>query len=83
MLPGLTPAVRCTTGLPTSFWWPGEVISDVITISLVDVPAGEYGLAVGVYDAATGERLVVVDGAGQVVADGRLLLPEQLTLNSD
>ncbi|MCB8945191.1 MAG: hypothetical protein H6658_15705 [Ardenticatenaceae bacterium] len=68
---------------PTSLWWPGEVISDVIGIPLVDVPAGEYGLAVGVYDAATGERLVVVDGAGQVVADGRLLLPEQLTLNSD
>ncbi|MCP4535506.1 MAG: hypothetical protein GY831_30330, partial [Delftia sp.] len=34
---------------PTTFWWPGEVVVDVIPISLAGVPAGAYGVAVGVY----------------------------------
>jgi len=65
---------------PTTLWWPGEVITDLISISLDMVPAGQYGLAVGVYDPLTGARLPVLDSAGQVVADGRLLLPEMVAI---
>ncbi len=48
----------------TSQWLPGEVVEDHYTIQVPsDAPAGEYPLRVGMYDAATGERLLVtVDG---------------------
>jgi hypothetical protein len=63
---------------PTTFWGPGEVVEDVIPISLQGVPAGAYGIAVGVYDPATMERLPVVDGAGRPQPDGRLVLPGEM-----
>jgi hypothetical protein len=65
---------------PTTFWGPGEVVEDVIPISLKGVPAGAYGIAVGVYDPATMERLPVVDGAGRPRADDRLVLPGETIL---
>jgi hypothetical protein len=48
----------------TSQWLPGEVVEDHYTIQVPpDAPAGEYPLRVGMYDAATGERLLVtLDG---------------------
>jgi hypothetical protein len=60
---------------PTKFWGPGEAVEDVIPISLRGVLAGGYGIAVGVYDPATMERLPVIDGAGRPQPDGRLVLP--------
>jgi len=63
---------------PTTFWGPGEVVEDVIPISLAGVPTGVYGVAVGVYDPATMERLPVVDGAGQLHPDGRLVLSGEM-----
>ena len=63
---------------PTTFWGPGEVVEDVIPISLRGVPAGGYGIAVGIYDPATMERLPVVDGAGRPQPDGRLVLPGEM-----
>ena len=62
---------------PTTFWGPGEVVDDLIPLSLKDVPAGVYGVAVGVYDPATMERLPVMDGGGQLRPDGRLVLPDE------
>lgn len=61
---------------PTSFWWPGEVVEDETTVSLESVPPGKYGIAIGIYDPASGERLPVVDGAGNKQPDGRLILEE-------
>jgi hypothetical protein len=58
---------------PTSLWGLDEVIGDPISISLEGLPPGRYGLALGVYDPATGERL---GAAGEEMADGRLVLPE-------
>jgi hypothetical protein len=65
---------------PTTFWGTGEVVEDVIPISLKGVPAGAYGIAVGVYDPATMERLPVVDGAGRPRADDRLVLAGETIL---
>ena len=59
---------------PTNLWGPGEVVEDPIPISLAEAPPGTYGLAVGVYDPATMERLPVVSDRG-LHADGRLELP--------
>jgi hypothetical protein len=61
-------------GYPTRFWWPGEIIEDHILIRLDVAAPGLYGLAVGVYDPATMERIPVTGRTGQLVADGRLIL---------
>jgi hypothetical protein len=60
---------------PTRLWSPGEVVTDAIPIPLEGVPAGAYNVAVGVYDPATTVRLPVIDGAGQIQPDDRLVLP--------
>jgi len=60
--------------LPTRLWGSGEAVRDVIPVFLDGVPDGDYGVAVGVYDATTMERLPVVDATGQPRPDGRLVL---------
>ncbi len=48
---------------PTSGWLPGEYIADSYTVPLAaDAPPGAYQLAIGLYDAATGQRLPVSGG---------------------
>jgi hypothetical protein len=65
---------------PTTWWEAGEVVSDQIVISLVDVPPGTYGLAVGAYDADTGDRLAIIDQSADFgVEDDRLVLPEEMS----
>ena len=55
---------------PTSVWDAGEVIVDLHTLALgPDLPAGEYHLAIGLYDPENGQRVEVVDEAGQIVGD--------------
>lgn len=55
---------------PTSGWLKGEILSDVVRLDLPsDMPAGEYTLEIGLYDARNGQRLQVVNEAGQVVGD--------------
>ncbi len=53
--------------LPMSGWLPGEVIVDTHPVPIApEVPAGEYWLAVGMYDPATMTRLPLVNGADHV-----------------
>ena len=62
---------------PTFWWEAGEFVSDPISLSLADVPAGTYHLEVGVYDPDTGVRLPVdVASEPQLLAEDRLILPE-------
>ena len=65
---------------PTRFWGLEEVVEDHIRIPLRDVPTGSYGLAIGVYNPATGNRLEVIDGDGIITADGRLILSETVVV---
>ncbi|MBN1642403.1 MAG: glycosyltransferase family 39 protein [Anaerolineae bacterium] len=60
---------------PTSTWRIGEVIEDPYALSLAPhAPPGAYAIELGMYDPATGERLLVLDDAGSP-ADDRVLLP--------
>jgi hypothetical protein len=43
-----------------------------------DAVPGAYRIAVGMYDAATGERLPITGGGGGLIADRRILLPDAL-----
>ncbi len=54
--------------LPTTGWVAGEVIVDGYEVPLREgTPPGEYTVEVGLYDAATGQRLPVVGGGGDRV----------------
>jgi hypothetical protein len=65
---------------PTGMWAPGEVISDVVRLSLKGVPAGQYELAIGWYDPETGVRLPAMGEDGPRLPDDRLVLPDGVTL---
>lgn len=55
---------------PTSQWRPGEVITDPYVVQLSpDLAPGDYRLHVGLYLLATGQRLAVIDKAGDAVDD--------------
>ncbi len=60
---------------PTTQWTPGEYVRDVHILSLpVDLPRGNYTVAVGMYDAETSIRLPVWDDQGRLVPEERILL---------
>jgi hypothetical protein len=66
--------------LPTTGWVEGEVITDVYDLTVdADAPPGDYVLEIGMYVAATGERLPVYDATGDLVGD-RLLLPSRVVV---
>jgi hypothetical protein len=59
---------------PTSFWAEGELVCDERELAVPpDAPKGGYGIEVGFYLASSGERLSVLDEAGQVL-DNRVVL---------
>jgi hypothetical protein len=65
---------------PTTLWWPGETVQDPISISMDDASPGTYGIAIGVYEPLTGERLPLVNSYGQLIPDGRVVLEEVIEL---
>jgi hypothetical protein len=52
---------------PTSAWQPGQTIRDVYEFPAAD---GGVKLEFGMYDAATGKRLMLAEGTGDAVALG-------------
>ncbi len=59
---------------PTSSWEPGEEIRDNHGLALPpDIPAGEYQLELGLYDATTGQRLPLLTSQGNI-GDDRVLV---------
>jgi len=67
---------------PTTTWLPGEVIVDRFDVPLrLGAPAGDFSLAVGLYDLQTMKRLPAVDAQGRWLPDDRILI-EGLSLPS-
>jgi hypothetical protein len=66
---------------PPNRWWPGQIIDDRYSISIpTDASAGEYRLAVGMYDWQTGERLMLRTAGGDSIPDNRLLLEKGINV---
>jgi hypothetical protein len=64
---------------PTSQWVAGEIVADVLQLSLVGVSPGSYELAVGFYPPAdASSRLPVTLAGGEMPADRVLRLPVTL-----
>jgi len=60
---------------PTVWWEAEEIVSDKLRLSIQDVPAGRYELAVGVYDPETSNRLRV-HGQRSIWTEGALILQD-------
>jgi hypothetical protein len=54
---------------PTSLWDSGEIVQDEISVPFTELEPGKYEIVVGMYDFASGQRLVV-EGS----QDGTILL---------
>ena len=65
---------------PTSHWQPGALIVDSIAFRIDrSIPRGtDYQFGVGLYDAATSERSLLVDDHGTPYADQILIKPFQV-----
>ncbi len=59
---------------PTSWWVEGEVVSETVTLPLLDVAPGTYRLAAGLYDR-TVTRLPAITSGGERLPNDRLVLP--------
>jgi hypothetical protein len=58
----------------TSTWTPGQPVRDPYTVQVPpDAPPGAYQVEIGLYLLSTGQRLPVLNAAGEVV-DDRVLL---------
>jgi hypothetical protein len=56
--------------LPPPLWRPGQTALGQFRVSVPpDIPPGSYPLWVGLYDAATTQRLPVIGGDGEPVGD--------------
>ena len=50
---------------PTTAWQPGEILNDTQRLTLPgDLKPGKYRIVAGLYDAKSGQRLSVLDAAG-------------------
>lgn len=60
---------------PTNAWQVGEPIDDRYGLMLpADIPPGDYLIEIGMYAAATQERLAVFDATGARLPDDRVVL---------
>jgi hypothetical protein len=60
----------CRRGYPTSAWNTDEIVIDAYALEVPETaPAGEYRIAIGLYEWQTMRRLPVLDDAGQAVGD--------------
>ncbi len=61
---------------PTSRWIASEVVTETLTISLAEVPSGEYRVALGLYEPAG--RLPISGTTGVDVGNQRVILEEKI-----
>jgi hypothetical protein len=66
--------VPCDWTYPTHWWESGEVVSEDITVPLIEVPEGRYALTIGVY-VPEGNRLYTQEGADRVILDEEIVVP--------
>jgi len=65
--------------VPTNTWVEGEIVTDVYDLEVhPSAPPGDYVLELGMYEAATGQRLPVYDVSGEPVGDR--VLSESITV---
>jgi hypothetical protein len=68
---------------PTAIWTAGEKILDLHTVPTpADLTPGQYRLAIGLYQAATGERLPLFYPGGGEDSQGRFMVEPVITITT-
>jgi hypothetical protein len=81
---GQTDRIPAAGGAPTTSWAPGQVIVDEVPVVLGSgAPQGEYAIAMGLYEAESGQRLPVTDALGTPLPYRRAVLSEILVVVGD
>jgi hypothetical protein len=62
--------------VPTSWWRPGDVITDTHIVPLANLPPGTYRVTAGMYDAITGTRIEARSADGARVPDDEITIAE-------
>jgi hypothetical protein len=73
-------AMPCQNTCPTTQWEAGHVIDDRHEVPL-DLSAGDYYVALGLYHLASGERLSVYGPRGEPVAGAAIVLDQGFRVN--
>jgi hypothetical protein len=73
--------VPCDWSCPTSQWNSGQRVADESTLSLAGLTAGNYKLALGLYDAISGDRLEARDSSGRVLPEATFILRDTIMVN--
>ena len=58
---------------PTSVWLPGESLDDCTSLNKSQLPDGSWQVAIGIYELANGQRLPVINDAGQPLQNNAVL----------
>jgi hypothetical protein len=70
-----------SVGEPTNRWRPASSYVTPIVLPIdANTPAGTYRLEIGLYDAATLERLLIVDATGLPISDKLVIEPFNLAV---
>jgi hypothetical protein len=68
--------------LPTTIWAAGQVVPDELTLTIPEsAPEGDYQIATGLYDAASGQHLTLIGPDGVELPGERLLLPVSVSVS--
>jgi len=73
-------AMHCNWDCPSSQWEARQRIADESVLPLRGLPAGEYQLAVGLYDGETGERSTISDHSDRSLQDGYYVLHDTIII---
>ncbi|MCJ7550869.1 MAG: hypothetical protein MUQ30_14440, partial [Anaerolineae bacterium] len=65
---------------PTTWWLPGEVVSETLSLDLANVQPGTYHLGVGWYDPETLDRLTAILPSGEAAPSNRITLRDAVIL---
>ena len=66
---------------PTTRWPLGQPQADGLSLPLKpDIPPGPYTLALGLWNRATGERSHLLDAAGALTDQDKLILTDTFTV---
>jgi hypothetical protein len=65
---------------PTGQWITGEIVADIVSFDLTNLPPGEYRLATGFYLPGSDAPRVSALGPEGPLSDGRAFLPESVVI---
>ena len=72
-------AIPCQWACPTTGWQRDVLVHDSATLDLWGLPAGEYQIALGLYNAQTGERLSATS-QNESIPEGYFIISEPISV---